>query len=400
MQTNFSERNYTYYKEAFKGVQMPFAFVDMDMFEKNIQDIIKRAGNKKIRIASKSIRCVALIKHILASHSIFQGIMCYHPQEAVHLSEQGFDDLLIAYPIFSGQHISAICEEIKKGKTIIAMVDLPEHIEQLNKIAEKENCIIPVCMDIDMSSDFGKLHFGVRRSNITTVQLAKELGEQIKKFKNIRLDGIMGYEAQIAGLGDITGSAAKNLVIPALKKRSVKELAQRRATIVKEIQAQGHQLKFVNGGGTGSAETTITESCVTELAVGSGFYSPGLFDHYKQFRHLPAAAYAIEITRHPLPSVYTCYGGGLTASGSIEKNKLPKPYLPLGAKLIDTEGAGEVQTPIVYKGVEKLKLGDPVFMRHAKAGELCERFNSLLLLKGGKIIDDVKTYRGEGKCFM
>ena len=392
--------DYKYYKELFKEKQMPFAFVDMDLFETNTERIIQRAGNKKIRIASKSIRCVELIKNILASNSIFRGIMCYHPLEAVHLSEQGFDDLLIAYPIYSQQHISAICKEIKKGKTIIPMVDLPEHAQQLNRVAEQENCIIPVCMDIDMSSDFGPLHFGVRRSSITTVGKAAELGKQIQQLKNLHLDGIMGYEAQIAGVGDKTGNAAKNLAIAALKKKSIKELAQRRAAIVKEIQSQGHQLRFVNGGGTGSAETTITEDCVTELAVGSGFYSPGLFDDYKRFRHLPATAYAIEITRNPIQDVYTCFGGGYTASGSMEKNKLPKPYLPLGAKLIDTEGAGEVQTPIVYKGPEKLKLGDPVFMRHAKAGELCERFNSLLLVKDGKIINEVKTYRGEGLCFL
>ncbi len=399
MEYNFF-RDYNYYRNVFKGISMPFAFVDMDMFTKNTEDIIKRSGNKKIRIASKSIRCVDLIKKILSSDPIFQGIMCFHPLEAIHLSEQGFDDLLIAYPVYANQQISAICKEIKKNKTIILMADLPDHVQQLNRIAEQENCIIPVCMDIDMSSNFGSLHFGVRRSSITTVEQAEILGEQIKNLKNIRFEGIMGYEAQIAGVGDITDSVARNLVIPVLKKRSIKELAQRRAAIVNKIQAQGHQLKFVNGGGTGSAETTITESCITELTVGSGFYSPGLFDHYKQFRHLPAAAYAIEITRNPYPNIYTCYGGGYTASGSIERNKLPIPYLPVGAKLIDTEGAGEVQTPIVYKGTEKLKLGDPIFMRHAKAGELCERFNSLLLVKDGKIIDEVKTYRGEGKCFL
>lgn len=393
-------RDYNYYKTIFKNTQMPFAFVDLELFNKNTEDLIARAGHKKIRIASKSIRCLELTKKILLSNSVFQGVMCYHPLEAIYLSQSGLDDLLIAYPIYSQQHISAICKEIIKGKTIIAMVDLPEHVEQLNRIAEQENCILPVCIDIDMSSDFGPLHFGVRRSKISTTKQALELFDRIKKLNNIRLDGVMGYEAQIAGVGDITESTVKNIVIPLLKKKSVKELTKRRADIVNGIQSQGHQLRFVNGGGTGSLESTTTENCVTEITVGSGFYSPGLFDAYKNFRHLPAAAYAIEITRNPIEAVYTCYGGGYTASGSIEKNKLPKPYLPKGAELIDTEGVGEVQTPIIYKGTEKLNLGDPIFMRHAKAGELCERFNSLLIVSNGKIIDDLKTYRGEGKCFL
>ena len=396
----YSSKNYNYYKEIFKNTQMPFAFIDMDMFNKNREDIIKRAGNKKIRVASKSIRCLDLIKNILSSNSIFQGVMCYHPLEAIYLSENGLDDLLIAYPIFSQQHISAICKEIKKGKTIIAMVDLPEHAEQLNRIAEQEKCLLPVCMDIDMSSDFGSLHFGVRRSKVSTLQQAMDLFHRIKKLKNIRLDGIMGYEAQIAGVGDFTDNHIKNFILPILKRKSVKEIAKRRAEIVQEIQSEEHQLRFVNGGGTGSLETTAKETCITEITVGSGFYSPSLFDAYKNFKHLPAAAYAIEITRNPKPSVYTCYGGGYTASGSMDKNKLPTPYLPLNAQLIETEGAGEVQTPIVYNGKEKLKLGDPIFMRHAKAGELCERFNSLLLVSDGKITGEAKTYRGEGKCFL
>ena len=396
---NFS-RNYSYYKEIFKDTPMPYAFVDMELFDKNTEEIIKRAGDKKIRIASKSIRSVDLIKKILSSNSIFQGIMCYHPMEAIYLIENGLDDLLIAYPIFNEQHISALCKATNKGKTIIAMVDLPEQAKQLNRIAEQTNCILPVCMDIDMSSDFGFLHFGVRRSKIYSTKQAMELFYEIKKLKNLRLDGIMGYEAQIAGLGDFTHSAVKNLVIPLLKKSSIKNLSKLRSEVVHEIQSQGHTLQFVNGGGTGSMESTKAESCVSEITVGSGFYSPGLFDNYKNFQHLPAAAYAIEITRNPQPDTYTCYGGGYTASGAMEKNKMPKPYLPEGAKLIETEGAGEVQTPIVYTGKKKLRLGDPVFMRHAKAGELCERFNSLLLVANGKIIEEVRTYRGDGKCFM
>jgi D-serine deaminase-like pyridoxal phosphate-dependent protein len=68
--------------------------------------------------------------------------------------------------------------------------------------------------------------------------------------------------------------------------------------------------------------------------------------------------------------------------------------------LIDQEGAGEVQTPVIYTGAEHLHLGDPVFLRHSKAGELCERFKSLLLVQGGKVTGEVLTYRGEGQCFV
>ena len=90
--------NYDYYKAAFEGVEMPFAFVDLDLFDKNIKDIVQRVGNKSIRIATKSLRCTTLIHRILDVSPQFKGLMCFTAAEAVWLAKQGFDDLLVAYP--------------------------------------------------------------------------------------------------------------------------------------------------------------------------------------------------------------------------------------------------------------------------------------------------------------
>lgn len=159
-------------------------------------------------------------------------------------------------------------------------------------------------------------------------------------------------------------------------------------------------LRFVNGGGTGSMESTCAEDRVTEVTVGSGFYHSHLFDHYSNFKGKPAAGFAVGISRKPKRKMYTCLGGGYIASGSSDKDKAPEPYLPKGCELVEQEGAGEVQTPITYSGKEQLELGDPIFFRHSKAGELCERFNELLLIRNGKVHSRIPTYRGEGKSFL
>lgn len=394
-------RNYQYYKEIFEGQPMPYAFVDLDLFDANAFALKQRAGYKKVRIASKSVRCVALLKRILDFDEQFQGLMTFTAPETVFLSEQGFDDLLLAYPCWHEQHIQSVAEEVKKGKLITLMVDSPEHVQRINSIGAKLDVIMPICIDVDMSSEFPGIHFGVHRSSINGVKPCQNLLNAIKANPFVRLDGIMGYEAQIAGLGDnVKGKAMMNRVIRNLKKRSIKEIATRRAMVVEMIEAAGMTLRFVNGGGTGSLETTRMESVVTEVTVGSGFYSSGLFDHYEQFHHAPSAVYAIEITRKPKKHIYTCSGGGYIASGAVGSDKAPIPYLPKGIALTSNEGAGEVQTPIVYKGTERLSLGDPVFLRHSKAGELCERFNELLLVAKGEILDRVPTYRGQGMCFL
>ncbi len=390
-------QNYQYYKNIFSSTKRPFAFVDLDFFDENIKQIKNRAGGKKIRIASKSVRCVNLLKRILEKDKQYQGIMAFHADEAVFLSQYGFDDILVAYPVWNENQIEAVAQEVKKGKYINLILDCKEHVERINTIGKKLDVKIPISLDIDMSSSYPGIHFGVFRSQLNNVSTSATLARFIEKFDFVALDGIMGYEAQIAGVGDnVKGAFMMNSIISALKKNSIIEIKKRRGGVVEKLPP----LRFVNAGGSGSLESSRTEDWVTEVTVGSGFYSPGLFDNYKQFKHLPAAAFAIEICRKPKPNMYTCLGGGYVASGAVGIDKQPKPYLPHGVELTKNEGTGEVQTPINYKGSEQIDLGDPIFFRHSKAGELCERFNELYLVKNGKIVDTVPTYRGEGQCFM
>lgn len=379
---------------------MPCAFVDLELFDQNARDIVARAGSKRIRIASKSIRCVPLIERALASDVHYQGIMAYAVREAVFLSHQGLDDILVAYPAYHELEDSGLGEELRRGKRIVVMADCADHVHHYERFGKEFNVVVPVCLDLDMSSRFPGLHFGVLRSPITTPGGALEVARIARACKHVRLVGLMGYEAQIAGVPDnAPGSAAKNWLVRTLKARSLREIRTRRARVVDALKADGHELEFVNGGGTGSMETTKEEDCVTEIAVGSGLFSPALFDRYSAFRHAPAVGYAIEITRIPAPGVYTCHGGGYVASGT-GADKCPQPYLPLGARLTPLEGAGEVQTPIRYDGPERLAIGSPIFMRYAKAGEMCERFNSLLCIEGGTVTREFPTYRGEGQVFL
>lgn len=393
---------YQDYKTIFAGRDLPFAFVNLDLLDENIRQIAQRAGTKTVRVASKSVRTLPVLRRILAANpAVFQGIMCFSPAEALYLSRQGLDDLLLGYPCFNSSAVQALCAEIRQGKMITFMVDAPAHVQQLARIAQAENVTIPLCLDLDMSVDFPGLHFGVWRSSIRAAQPALTLFEEIQRHPQLQLTGLMGYEAQIAGLGDLNPTnPLKARIVRLLKKRSLPILAERRAETVKLLAAHGAKLRFVNGGGTGSLETTRLEDAVTEVTAGSGFFSPTLFDLYTSFRHSPAAGFAVEITRRPTRNIYTCSGGGYIASGASGPEKQPQPYLPEKAKLTGLEGAGEVQTPVLYNGPENLQIGDPIFFRHSKAGELCERFNSLLLVQNGQIIDEIPTYRGEGLCFL
>ncbi len=180
---------------------------------------------------------------------------------------------------------------------------------------------------------------------------------------------------------------------------SARELAVRRAAVVAAVR-EVSPLRFVNGGGTGSVERTAAEPSVTEVAAGSGLFAPALFDAYRAFTARPAAFFALPVVRRPSATVATVLGGGYPASGAAGRDRLPRPVLPPGLRLDRQEGAGEVQTPVTGDAARGLRIGDRVWFRHAKAGELCERFGAVHLVRGRELVDTVPTYRGEGCAFL
>lgn len=388
-------------RQALSTVPKPCAFLHEPSLEKNIESILQMAGDKTIRIASKSIRSVTVLKKIIEYSERFQGIMCFTADEAAYLHENGFDDLLVAYPVWDEGQLRKVCRLVKDGAIITLMIDSVEHISRLETIAKEENGTFLVAVDIDLSSSFPGLHFGVYRSPIRTVDNVMDLIRKINHSKYIKLDGLMGYEAQIAGVVDnAPGQLLKNKLIRLLKRRSRKEIAVKRSEIMKALKQEGIDIRFINGGGTGSLQSTQKDPNVTEVTAGSGFYNSHLFDKYEDFTLTPAVGFAVEITRKPEENIFTCAGGGYVASGAAGKDKLPEIFLPKGAKLITNEGVGEVQTPIMYDGPIKLAHGYPIIFRHSKAGELCERFHYLYIINDNKIIDKITTYRGDGKCFL
>ena len=147
-------------------------------------------------------------------------------------------------------------------------------------------------------------------------------------------------------------------------------------------------------------EATAAETAVTEVTAGSGLYGPTLFDAYRTFRPRPAALFALPVVRRPGPRRATLLGGGYLASGAPGADRLPRPFLPRGLRLDRREGAGEVQTPVAGAAADALAVGDRVWLRHAKAGELCERFAELHLVRGDRVVGTAPTYRGEGATFL
>ncbi len=385
-------------------LEPPFAVIDLAAFRSNAADMTRRAGGTPIRLASKSVRCRRLIDDALALDG-FRGVLAFTLPEALWLEEcRTSDDIVVAYPTADTGALARLAAHPAAAMAITVMVDSVEHLDLIARAAATVVDPHPLRVAIDIDAGYqalaGRLRAGARRSPVRTAAQAAALARAIATRPGMRLAGLMAYEAQIAGVGDDPpGRPAYATAIRAMQRRSAAELARRRAAIVAAVREVA-PIEFVNGGGTGSIAATAAEQAVTEIGAGSGLYQPSLFDAYRSFSGQPAALFALPVVRRPGPGVVTVLGGGYLASGPGDPSRLPRPHRPAGLTLDGNEGAGEVQTPVLGPAADDLRIGDRVWFRHAKAGELCERFNELHLIDGGAVTATVPTYRGEGKAFL
>jgi D-serine deaminase-like pyridoxal phosphate-dependent protein len=401
---------------ATSELEAPLAVVDLGAFDANRRDLARRAGGCPIRVASKSLRTRWAINEALR-HTQFNGVLGYTLPEAIWLASPdhagpGIDDILVGYPTVDKTAITELAASELLSDRITLMVDDIAQLDLIESVVRDSDRKIRVCIDVDASwrpkppGLRTPLHVGAKRSPLHSADDVVGIVNAVLASAHLALVGLMFYEAQIAGLGNQPrGHSIRGRAITMMQSASIKELAGRRPAIVRDVAATLRSagqpaLEFVNAGGTGSLEASSADSAVTEVTAGSGFFGPTLFDNYSHFSPIPAAAFALPVVRRPGPRLVTTLGGGYLASGAADDTRLPTPWLPMGLTLDSQEGAGEVQTPLHGDVADELAIGDQVWFRHTKAGELSEHFTDLALIRGSELIDLVPTYRGEGKCFL
>lgn len=388
--------------------RLPCAVVDLGAFDRNVRrfaEVVSAAGHEPgLRIATKSLRVPELIRRVVDFGPPYRGLMCYATEETEFLMAHGFDDLLIAYPTIQPSDLEIVRKVHMEGCTVRLVLDSAEQLARVSDAMSGVDRPFPVVLDVDLSLRLvgGRLHVGVRRSPLRTVAEMLALWDAAATLPDVEPVGLMGYEAQVAGLGDRNPfrNRLTRPIIRWIRGRSVRQAAETRRKMAEAIGRRGDVLQLFNGGGTGSITYAAREPHLTELTVGSGFLCPHLFDYYSNIQPEPACFFALQVCRSSDPGFVTCAGGGYLASGEVGQDKAPVPYLPAGLQQVSTEGFGEVQTPLRLPTGMTLPLGAPVLFRHAKAGELAEHFREYLLVEDGRVIGRAPTYRGCGECFL
>ncbi|WP_425563394.1 alanine racemase [Microbacterium panaciterrae] len=383
--------------EATAHLPAPVAVIDLEALRFNTVDMPVRAGGLPIRIATKSVRVREVIDAALRV-SGYRGLLAFTLAEALWLAED-HDDIVLAYPTADRPSLARLLADERAASRITLMVDDESQLDLIDAVAAPtRRPRVRIAIDADASWRTPVLgHIGVFRSPLHSADEVARFARQAAERDGFRLVGLQMYEAQIAGQGDDTGSG--DTLIRVVQARSRAELQERRARIVDAVRALV-PLEFVTGGGTGSLEYTGSDSSLTEITAGSGLLAGHLFDGYRAFDLAPASAFAFDVVRRPAPDIATILGGGWIASGPPVASRQPLPVWPQGLSTAPREAAGEVQTPLRGAAARTLRVGDRVWLRHAKSGEPAERILSYHLVDGDQVVAELPTYRGEGKAFL
>lgn len=261
--------------------------------------------------------------------------MCYSVQEALflatHAETEHLDDFMVAYPTVQRKDVAAAYAlGAVHNKRIALMIDTAAHVDILDAMWEEVLQVsrprpepapkLCVCIDIDMSFRplGGLLHIGAHRSAVRSLEDVAALHAKIRNSRNLQLTSLMGYEAQISGVPDNNPfTALLNPAIRLLQRLSLAPVRRQRQLIAAHLAANGVELDFFNGGGTGSAALSAADPALTEVACGSGLVQSTIFDYFSANRCVPALCFGLRITRSCEPGLICCQSGGFIASGEV-----------------------------------------------------------------------------------
>src|SRR5262245_37982067 len=332
---------YQRFETIFRGLQAPFAVIDLDALWANSADLLRRSRGKPIRIASEAIRSLPVLERLLELDPGFEGTLAHSLPETLWLWDRGVRDLVVANPTADRACLTRLARITAEDpeQAPVVMVDCAEHLDLIEEAAASFVAPVRVAIDLDLSWRplGGPVKVGERRSSIRTPEQAVALAQEIERRERTRLVGARAYEAQIAGIGDNQPrKAITNLLVRAMQSASARDVEERRGELVAAL-SEVAELEFVNGGGTGTIELAASDWAVTELAAGSGFHAPIRADHHRGIKLRPAAIFASPVTRAADPR-------GLELVGA--ERVLPRTRGPLA-------------------------IGERMYFRDLRAGDLC-----------------------------
>lgn len=228
------------------ALDTPALLLDLDKMEANIATIAAacRSAGVAWRPHFKSHKTPEIARKQIAAGAI--GITCAKLGEAEVLADAGITGILIANQIVGApkmRRLAALCDRAD----IMISVDSKENVEELAKTI----CGGPLRLVIEVNT-------GMNRAGVEPGKPAVELADAIAMHPNLRVAGVMGWEAHTTAIAD-----------PTAKAKAVGDAIALLTASAEACRKAGHDMFIVSCGGTGTIGYCVRQPGVTEVQVGA-----------------------------------------------------------------------------------------------------------------------------------
>lgn len=372
------------------GPMRPVMVVDLDRIDHNLELLTTRLAEmgKHYRIVEKSLPSMDLLRYV-SQKSASQRFMSFHQpflnHDARHMPDS---DLLLGKPLpvksaqlFYQRHRGPF----EPSRQLQWLIDTPERLEQYLQLAKGLGTRVQVNIEIDV---------GLHRGGVDSDEALIAILDRVAAHpEHLRFSGFMGYDAHVGmGVPEILGSPEELLDKAMAIYQGYVDLARKR------YPELWHDSLTLNTGGSPSYRLHQRESLSTEVSVGTALLKPSHYDIPTLAGHLPAAFIATPVLKAEGPvrlpalddksalfswwdvnqrQTYFVYGGYWRADYAA----------PQGLQFNALYGHSANQEIVNSSPATQLRVGDHVFLRPMISESVLLEFGDLLVLRGGKIVD-------------
>lgn len=376
----FSHLN-TLLKQA--GPGRPVMLLDLDRMNRNIDNITRSVGpDKTYRVVVKSLPSVPLLEQVMRQART-RSLMVFH-QPFLNIIARTFPDADVLMgkpmPLTAARTFYRTLGPAKfnSESQLQWLIDSHERLLQYQSLARE----LGVQMGLNFEIDVGLHRGGFAEPEALTTALKIVSDDP----RHLRCTGLMGYEAHLTGLQ------------AGLDHPAVRDVVERYRGFTQSLQSAGLQLDKLTLNGAGSHTLRIYErdKTMNDLAAGSGVVMPTDFDTFHLQNNLPALFIATPILKRyavnpfiseppdQMQQVYYIYGG-------YWKAKMASP-----SEIGDAIYHSTNQSPIATSSAVDLDVDDYMFLRPTQSEFVMLQFGDLLVLRGGKIVDQWPVFHETG----
>ncbi len=234
----------------YRDLSTPILTVDLDVVEWNLDRMAQTCRQQSVGLRPhiKTHKTPEVSRMQVERGAV--GLTVAKVGEAEVMASAGFDNILVAFPIFGGEKLRRLAE-IARSRRVLVSLDAEATAQELSRAAAAQGASVGVLVEFDA---------GFHRCGLEPGPACVELAKVIETLPGLKLRGLMTY------FGNVWGSHEE-------RRAEVEQVAGRVGKALAAFRDERLPLEIVSGGSTPSAEFAHLVPGLTEIRPGTYVYN-------------------------------------------------------------------------------------------------------------------------------